>query len=158
MSLGRPLWLLCRWSKKLKGLSLKGGDVDWDRPKIDLELFLEEVRQEHFAKALEWSGPELVAKPQLSNAVMQILKSTPEFTKIVLGMSNSTYKDLGSPEEIKIMRVYLAQRIPSYIANSLQAGICMGIALVLELLNERDAMEEGALPDENKTPSSTTVQ
>jgi hypothetical protein len=91
-----------------------------DDPKLNLEYFFEEATARHLENAIKWSGQELVTTRSLSEKITTLLKGNKELTHIVLGISAVS----GVP--------------PPVVFNNITTGFSMGVALVLECLNDRE--------------------
>ncbi len=91
-----------------------------DRPRFNIADFFTEVMQHHLSQALARSGQELNDNPELTQQLADLLQKDPELTKTVLMIS-------------------VQNRIPPpEVFTCIHTGFMMGIALVLELLNERE--------------------
>ena len=124
--------------------------------KIGIADLLEEVRPEDLNKAISWSGREILSNPEVASQIEKLIKSDREFTQIVLGVASSIYMSIPAvPMDPGMLRQHIANVMPQYVANTLQSGLIMGIALVLELLNKK---EDGTDQDENISQKNTTIQ
>jgi hypothetical protein len=94
--------------------------MDDDDPKLNLEYFFDEATERHLENAIKWSGKELVSTPALAEKITTLLKGNKELTNIVLGIS-------------------VTSRVsPPIVFNDITTGFVMGVALVLECLNDRE--------------------
>jgi hypothetical protein len=109
---------------------------DDDGPKIILADLFEEVKAEYLAKAIDWSGRDIVATPELAEKINSLLLGNRELTKIVLGISVQS----GMP--------------PPMIHNTITTGFIMGVSMVIEMLNVRGNGSEFS----DIAPGSDTIQ
>lgn len=121
--------------------SKKPGGGLGDMPRIDIGLFLEEVKAHHLSKAIEWSGRELMSNPKIAEKITGLLMGESELTKIVLAIAVQSGIQ------------------PPIVHNNITTGFIMGIALALELLNERESLFGNVDEDDPKiTPGPKTIQ
>lgn len=93
---------------------------DEDYPRVRLEDFFTEVMEHHIGIAISRSGMELAENPDLGERVSELLKKDKALTMIVLGIAA---KSGGSPP---------------HVFTTLTTGFMMGVAVALELLNEKE--------------------
>lgn len=91
-----------------------------DRPIIRIEDVLEEVMDHHVTDAIRKSGIEIVENPEIGQKLCDLLKSCREINPIVFGISAQS----GTP--------------PPHVINTITSGVVMGMAIIIELLNERE--------------------
>jgi hypothetical protein len=93
---------------------------DDDVPKMTLADLMEEATAEFLARAIDWSGREIICNPKLAEQIHSLLLENKDLTKIVLGISVQS----GMP--------------PPMIHNTVTTGFIMGVSMVIEMLNARE--------------------
>lgn len=94
-----------------------------DRPIIKIADVLEEIMEHHVSDAISKSGFEIVENPEICLKICDLLKNCREINPIVFGISAQS----GTP--------------PPLVMNTITSGVVMGMAIIIELLNERENIQ-----------------